>query len=67
LLGLKCVAPNMEGVARLRDAGLLTAAAGENVVRLMPPLNVAEAQLDEAARIIDGVGRNWERAEADAS
>jgi acetylornithine/N-succinyldiaminopimelate aminotransferase len=67
LLGLKCVVPNMEVVARLRDAGLLTAAAGENVVRLMPPLNVAEAQLDEAARIIDGVGRNWERAEADAS
>jgi len=67
LIGLKCVVPNMEVVARLRDAGLLAAAAGENVVRLMPPLNVAEAQLDEAARIIDGVGRNWERAGADAS
>jgi acetylornithine/N-succinyldiaminopimelate aminotransferase len=62
LLGLKCVVPNMDMVAKLRDAGLLVAGAGENVVRLMPPLTIDEAQIEEAYRIVDGVARNWEFA-----
>jgi acetylornithine/N-succinyldiaminopimelate aminotransferase len=28
--------------------GLLTVGAGENVVRLLPPLNVSEAEIGEA-------------------
>ena len=59
LLGLKCVVPNMDMVAKLREAGLLVAAAGENVVRLMPPLNVEEPQIEEAYRIVDGVAKEW--------
>ena len=34
----------------MRDAGLIGAAAGENVVRLLPPLNVGEAEIDEAVQ-----------------
>jgi acetylornithine/N-succinyldiaminopimelate aminotransferase len=64
LQGLKCVVPNTEMVAKLRDAGLLAAGAGENVLRLMPPLNVADAQIEEACAIIDGVARRWEPAAA---
>ncbi len=59
LTGLKCVVPNTEVVAHLRQAGLLAIGAGENVVRLLPPLNVTEAQIGEAADIIDGVARSW--------
>ncbi|MFP4351589.1 MAG: aspartate aminotransferase family protein [Puniceicoccaceae bacterium] len=42
-------------VARLRSAGLLTAPAGGNTVRLMPPLNVSEEDLRESAAILAGV------------
>jgi acetylornithine/N-succinyldiaminopimelate aminotransferase len=59
LTGVKCVVPNTEMVERLRQAGLLLAGAGENVVRLLPPLIVTESHLDEAAGIIDGVARQW--------
>jgi len=61
LAGLKCVVPNTELVARLRDAGLLTVGAGGNVLRLMPPLNVTAAQIDEGCALIEGVARNWDR------
>jgi len=62
LLGLQCRVPNLDMVTKLREAGLLVAAAGDNVVRLMPPLNVAEPQIEEAWRIADGVARRWEPA-----
>jgi acetylornithine/N-succinyldiaminopimelate aminotransferase len=67
LLGLKCVVTNSDLVAKLREAGLLAVGAGENVVRLMPPLNVEEAQLEEAYRIVESVARRWEPAPAVAS
>jgi len=53
------VVPNLEVVERLRRAGLLTVGAGENAVRLLPPLIVDERHVDEAAGIIDGVARAW--------
>jgi acetylornithine/N-succinyldiaminopimelate aminotransferase len=59
MLGIECVVPNTEMVAKLMAAGLLTVGAGDNVVRLLPPLIVEEAQIDEAVRIIDGVCRAW--------
>ena len=59
LIGFKCVVPNLEVVERLRRAGLLTVGAGENAVRLLPPLIVDERHVDEAASIIDGVARAW--------
>jgi acetylornithine/N-succinyldiaminopimelate aminotransferase len=59
LSGLKCVVPSGEMVEKLRQAGLLTAAAGENVVRLLPPLIIEEGHIEEAVGIIDGVARQW--------
>jgi acetylornithine/N-succinyldiaminopimelate aminotransferase len=47
LVGVRCVAPVAGVVAAMRDNGLLAAAAGENVVRLLPPLNVTAAEIDE--------------------
>jgi acetylornithine/N-succinyldiaminopimelate aminotransferase len=48
LLGLKCRVPNTEFVAALLREKLLAVAAGDNVVRLLPPLIVQDAQISEA-------------------
>jgi acetylornithine/N-succinyldiaminopimelate aminotransferase len=53
LLGLRAVVPNGELVDALRAEKLLTIAAGENVVRLLPPLIVGEAEIAEALTRID--------------
>ena len=53
--GLRCVPLNTDVVKALREQKLLVLAAGENVVRMLPPLIVTEAQIDEAVAIIDRV------------
>ena len=59
LVGFKCAVANTEVVDRLRHAGLLTVAAGENVVRLLPPLIIEESHVEEAAGIVDSVAKAW--------
>jgi acetylornithine/N-succinyldiaminopimelate aminotransferase len=49
LIGLRCLPPVADVAKALREQGLLAAAAGENVVRLLPPLIVTEADMDDAA------------------
>jgi acetylornithine/N-succinyldiaminopimelate aminotransferase len=51
LLGVKAKVPNTDLVAALRDQKMLTVGAGDNVVRLLPPLIISE----EEAR--DGLAR----------
>ena len=53
LIGVRCIKPVGEVVSAMRDAGLIGAAAGENVVRLLPPLNVTETEIDEAVNRLD--------------
>jgi acetylornithine/N-succinyldiaminopimelate aminotransferase len=48
LAGIKVKPPTAEVVAACLAEGLLTVGAGENVVRLLPPLNVSEAEIGEA-------------------
>ncbi len=52
MLGLHCVVPNTAMQARALEHGLLTVAAGDNVLRLVPPLVVTDDDCDEAVRII---------------
>jgi len=59
LVGLRCVASNGEMVERLRAQGLLVVAAGENVIRLLPPLIIDERHVAEACDIIERVARQW--------
>ena len=63
LSGIRCVLPVADVVAALRDNGLLTAAAGENVVRLLPPLIVTPAEVDEAIARLDSALASLDRAE----
>jgi acetylornithine/N-succinyldiaminopimelate aminotransferase len=53
LLGLKCKLPNGDVAAALRKSGLLTAMAGDNVVRLLPPLILEAEHVSEATRLIE--------------
>ena len=53
MLGIKSVGPNLELMAALRENKLLTVVAGENVVRVLPPLNVSEEEISEAVQKID--------------
>jgi acetylornithine/N-succinyldiaminopimelate aminotransferase len=48
LLGLRVKPPHAEVIAACIAEKLLTVAAGDNVVRLLPPLNVTEDELGEA-------------------
>jgi len=51
--GLKCKMPQADVAAALRARGLLTVNAGENVIRLMPPLIVEAQQITEAVDAIE--------------
>ena len=59
MLGLKCSASNIEVVNAGYDVGVLTVPAAENVVRLLPPLNILDEdittaleKLEKAAQIV---------------
>jgi acetylornithine/N-succinyldiaminopimelate aminotransferase len=45
LCGLKCVVPNVEVMNRLRDHNILTVVAGDNALRLLPPLTVTAEEV----------------------
>ena len=53
MLGLKLKTPNTDFVAQARAAGLLVVAAGDNVVRLLPPLIIGESEVAEAVARLD--------------
>jgi acetylornithine/N-succinyldiaminopimelate aminotransferase len=53
MLGLKCRVTNSTLAAKLAEGGLLTVGAGDNNIRLVPPLIIEAAHVDEALAIID--------------
>ena len=57
MLGIKCVNPAQEMVAACRNAGLLTIPAGDNVVRLLPPLIIDTSHVEEAVDMINAACR----------
>lgn len=53
MLGLKCRIPNTDVSAGFLEEKLLTVCAGDNIVRLLPPLIITEAEIREACDKID--------------
>ena len=53
LIGLHALPPAADVLAAMREAGLLGLPASENVVRLLPPLNVTEAEVDTAITLLE--------------
>jgi len=55
MLGLRCQPPAGEVLDRIRAQGLLAVTAGDNVLRIVPPLIIGPQQIDEAVEILDRV------------
>ena len=53
MLGLKCKVPPADVVTAGYGALVLTVPAADNVVRLLPALNITEAEIDEALSRLD--------------
>ena len=52
LLGLQLYSDQTQFIKKLQDNKLLTMRAGENVVRILPPLNVKKQEIDIAIKVI---------------
>ena len=55
LIGIQLYKDQTEFIKKLMDNQLLTIRAAENVVRLLPPLNVKKNEIDIAIKIIEKV------------
>ena len=53
MLGLRCKVAPTEVVAAAYDEHLLTVPAADNVVRLLPPLNISDEEITEAGARLD--------------
>ena len=53
LIGIKCRVPNTDLAAAARDQHLLAVPAGDNVLRLLPPLTIDDAIVGEAIAKLD--------------
>ncbi len=53
MVGLRCRIENTRLVAALKERGMLAVPAGDNVLRLLPPLIVGAAEIDLACSTID--------------
>lgn len=67
IMGVKIAPPVRDFVARLRDHKLLTVAASDNVLRLLPPLIVTEAEIEEAVSILSDAFAEFETESARAA
>lgn len=60
MLGLKCKVPVGDVVAAGYAQNLITVPAADNVMRLLPPLNVSDADLTEAIARLDATAKSLE-------
>jgi acetylornithine/N-succinyldiaminopimelate aminotransferase len=65
LAGLKAVVPSGELVDALRAEKMITVAAGDNVVRLLPPLIISEDEIAEGVARIDRACARLRRSRAE--
>jgi acetylornithine/N-succinyldiaminopimelate aminotransferase len=67
LMGIRTVVPNTDLVAELREEKMLTIGAGDNVVRLLPPLIIDENDVAEAVKRIGRACATIEKRLRDAA
>ena len=58
LIGIQLYKDQASFIKNLMDEKLLTIRAAENVVRILPPLNVKKSEINQALKIIDKVCKN---------
>ena len=59
LIGIKLRVDQNKFIKKLMDNKLLTIRAAENVVRVLPPLNVSKKEIDQAIKIFDKVCKTY--------
>jgi len=64
MLGLKCKVPNTDVVKAGYGAHVLTVPAADNVIRLLPPLNISDDELTEAVARLDTAATAIREADA---
>jgi acetylornithine/N-succinyldiaminopimelate aminotransferase len=64
LLGLRCGPPNTDLSAELLARGMVAVSAGDNVLRLLPPLIIEPRHVDEAIGTLQEVFRDFAGREA---
>jgi acetylornithine/N-succinyldiaminopimelate aminotransferase len=62
MLGLACVVTNSDVVKAGYDQHLLTVGASDNVIRILPPLNIPDEDIAEALRRLDAAATALEAA-----
>ena len=62
LLGLRCHVPSATVITAMRAEGLIGIGAGDNTVRLLPPLIVREAEVDAAIGRLEAAATRIEAA-----
>ena len=62
MLGLQCKALNADVVSAGYDALVTTVPAADNVVRLLPPLNITDDEIAEAVTRLDAAATQLARA-----
>ena len=60
MLGLKMKVPNGDFINAARTAGILVLPAGDNVVRLLPPLTLTEAEAREGMALLSKAASSFE-------
>ena len=59
LIGLQLFFDQTKFIKKLMDNKLLTIRAGENVIRILPPLNVKKTEINRALKIIRKVCKHY--------
>ena len=55
MIGIQLKIDQTKFIKKLMDNNLLTIRAAENVIRILPPLNVKKTELSQALKIIEKV------------
>ena len=60
MIGLKCAVNNGDFISALREQRMLAVKAGNNTIRLLPPLNVSSDEISQALTLLRRVCASWQ-------
>ncbi len=64
MLGIKCKVPVAEVLGALREQHMLAVAAGENVLRLLPPLTIGEEEINVALTSLEAMAETLSKRQS---
>ena len=63
MIGLKMGPPNLDVIAALQAHQMLSVPAGDNVVRLLPPLIITQTEIDQGLSVLEAVAKEMTAAQ----